>query len=71
METEVVCGRKVPGSCGFRVNDRYFSAKPRFSRHVCPNCGGPLAVVRRGTDDVISGASVSEETGRIELPATT
>lgn len=50
---QLICGR-VP-KCSFRAEDRYFIEKTRFAPGICPNCGGPINIVRAFTDDVIAG----------------
>jgi hypothetical protein len=61
MELEIVCAR--PSPCQFRVHERYFLEKKRFSPTGCPGCGGALKVVGRGTDAEIAGATLNMTMG--------
>jgi len=54
---QFICGREP--KCAFRADERYFIDKTRFNPGVCPNCGGPVAIVTAYTDNVIRGAVVA------------
>lgn len=51
---EIICD----GSCSFRVHDRYFADKERFSPTGCPTCNGPLKVVNDHSNTKATGASI-------------
>lgn len=68
-QMEIICNRNVRGGCGFRAPDRYFETKKRFRAGICPGCSGPVLVVYRNTDTAVPGATVEEETGRINIPS--
>jgi len=57
METELICTRTP--KCGFRAYEEYFVDKKRFSPGICPNCGGPISVVEKGTDNIQSNLHVA------------
>ena len=60
MAHEIRCSK-----CSFRVHDRYFEQKQRFSRTSCPNCGSSIHVVTEGTDDPDPTMVLDRTTGRI------
>jgi len=47
---ELICTRP---NCSFRVHDRYFRDKARFTPGICPVDGGPIRVVTDHTDQQI------------------
>lgn len=47
---ELICIRPM---CSFRVHDRYFRDKARFTPGICPVDGGPLRIVTDHTDQAI------------------
>lgn len=47
---------KCANNCGFRVHDRYFEQKKRFSPGLCPRCNSPISIVKPFTDTVVVGA---------------
>tara|TARA_Y100000310_G_scaffold293381_1_gene322929 strand:+ start:666 stop:869 length:204 start_codon:yes stop_codon:yes gene_type:complete len=63
---EIICGR-VP-NCGFRVHDRYYEQKVRFTPGVCARCNGPLNIVADHTDETIQGVTMNMETGALVHP---
>jgi hypothetical protein len=50
LEVEVVCIHN--GGCGFRVHDRYYADKSRFTPGYCARCGGLTAIVEARTSNV-------------------
>ncbi len=71
MRYELICAQHSLGRCGFRVHQRYFIEKTRFSPGICPRCGNPVKVVTPGTNDIVPGMMVSLIDGEIKaVPAT-
>ena len=63
---EVICNANKSGGCGFRVHDRYFETKVRFSRTSCPRCSGPIRVVEVGSYTDVTDMALNPVTGRVE-----
>lgn len=59
---QIICGRTP--SCGFRAHDRYYLENLKFARHICPNCNGPIKIVRDNTDTAVPKATMAD-TGAI------
>ena len=59
MEIQIICGRNP--RCGFRVDAGYFERKVRFIPGVCPNCGGPVALVQAYTDQIVNSAALGRD----------
>lgn len=55
---EITCSN---GVCAFRVDDRYFRDKPRFTPGICPNCNSPVQVVETHTTQRVTGAHVDTD----------
>ena len=63
MAIEVICS---DSDCGFRVGDRYFAQKRRFTAGVCPRCARNVRIVDSSNLETITGAQMSA-TGEITV----
>ena len=61
---EIICSKNT---CGFRVHERYFEEKHRFTPGYCARCSSPVLFVLKGTDEVVLGAKMDSQ-GRISVP---
>lgn len=59
--SQIICANAP--HCGFRVGDRYFQVKKRFSPGICPNCNGAVVVVEPYTSTPMPGARVNIDPG--------